>query len=74
MAPADLGNVPAYWIRPTHVLSAAPGFHRFVWDLHYAPPAGTSSQPDSIPSRRRRTTRRANRAVRGRCPDNTPLG
>src|SRR6185295_4619358 len=42
-------NVPRYWIRPTQVLSAAPGFHRFVWDLHYAPPAGTSSQPGQYP-------------------------
>jgi hypothetical protein len=49
MAPADLGNTPAYWIRPTKVLSAAAGFHRFVWDLHYAPPAGTSSQPGQYP-------------------------
>jgi hypothetical protein len=40
MAPADLGNTPGYWIRPTQVLSAAPGFHRFVWDLHYAPVPG----------------------------------
>ena len=49
MAPADLGNTPAYWIRPTQVLSAAGGFHRFVWDLHYAPPAGTSTQPGQYP-------------------------
>ena len=49
MAPADLGNTPAYWIRPTQVLSAAPGFHRFVWDVHFAPPAGTSSQPGNYP-------------------------
>jgi hypothetical protein len=49
MAPADLGNTPAYWIRPTQVLSSAPGFHRFVWDVHYAPPAGTSSQPGQYP-------------------------
>ncbi|MDB4877255.1 MAG: glycosyl hydrolase repeat-containing protein [Gemmatimonadetes bacterium] len=49
MAPADLGNTPSYWIRPTQVLSAAPGFHRFVWDVHYAPPAGTSSQPGQYP-------------------------
>jgi photosystem II stability/assembly factor-like uncharacterized protein len=49
MAPADLGNVPAYWIRPTKVLPAAPGFHRFVWDVHFAPPAGTSAQPGSYP-------------------------
>src|SRR5579875_2366989 len=31
-------NVPAYWVRPPHILSAAPGMHRFVWDLRYAPP------------------------------------
>jgi photosystem II stability/assembly factor-like uncharacterized protein len=49
MAPEDIGNVPRYWIRPTQVLSVEPGFHRFVWDLHYAPPAGTSSQPGSYP-------------------------
>src|SRR4029079_2597146 len=35
MAPADIGNVPKYWIRPTRVLSTAPGMHRFVWDLRY---------------------------------------
>jgi hypothetical protein len=38
MAPADIGNVPKYWIRPTQVLSAEPGMHRFVWDLHYPEP------------------------------------
>jgi photosystem II stability/assembly factor-like uncharacterized protein len=31
-------NVPLYWIRPPQVLSAGPGMHRLVWDLHYAPP------------------------------------
>jgi len=49
MAPQDIGNTPRYWIRPTQVLSAVPGFHRFVWDLHYAPPAGTSGQPGDYP-------------------------
>ena len=49
MAPADLGKTPSYWIRPTKVLSAAQGFHRFVWDLHYSPPAGTSAQPGQYP-------------------------
>ncbi len=34
----DTGNWPAYWIRPMRVPSAAAGMHRFVWDLHYAPP------------------------------------
>ena len=38
MAPADIGNVPKYWIRPTRVLSAQPGMHRFVWDLRYPEP------------------------------------
>jgi photosystem II stability/assembly factor-like uncharacterized protein len=30
--------IPMYWVRPQQILSAQPGFHRFVWDLHYAPP------------------------------------
>ena len=30
--------IPMYWVRPTQILSANPGMHRFVWDLHYAPP------------------------------------
>jgi len=38
MAPGDVGNVPRYWVRPTRVLSADPGMHRFVWDLRYPPP------------------------------------
>ena len=49
MAPEDIGNTPRYWIRPTRVLQVTPGFHRFVWDLHYAPPAGTSTQPGQYP-------------------------
>ncbi|HEX9110066.1 MAG TPA: glycoside hydrolase, partial [Terriglobales bacterium] len=28
-------NVPTYWMRPARTLSAAPGMHRFVWDLTY---------------------------------------
>ena len=30
--------VPTYWVRPPQRVSAARGTHRFVWDLHYAPP------------------------------------
>jgi photosystem II stability/assembly factor-like uncharacterized protein len=30
--------IPMYWVRPAQILSAEPGMHRFVWDLHYAPP------------------------------------
>ncbi len=29
--------VPAYWVRPPHPLSAAPGMRRFLWDMHYPP-------------------------------------
>jgi photosystem II stability/assembly factor-like uncharacterized protein len=39
-------DVPTYWIRPSRVLSAKPGMHRFVWDLHYPPPRGV---PRSYP-------------------------
>jgi photosystem II stability/assembly factor-like uncharacterized protein len=30
------------WVRPLRALSAAAGSHRFVWDLHYPPPEGSS--------------------------------
>src|SRR6185436_18582399 len=32
-------NIPDYWIRPHHPLSAAAGLHRFVWDVHHERPA-----------------------------------
>ncbi len=35
-------NVPTYWVRPPQNLSAAPGSHRFIWNLHYQPPAGVN--------------------------------
>lgn len=31
---------PNYWFRPPQRLSTKAGMQRFVWDLHYAPPAG----------------------------------
>ncbi len=34
--PATLA-IPAYWVRPPHPLSNAPGMHRFLWDMHYPP-------------------------------------
>jgi photosystem II stability/assembly factor-like uncharacterized protein len=44
----DIGNWPAYWIRPTRVPAATAGMHRFVWDLHYpAPKAFEKSYPIS---------------------------
>jgi photosystem II stability/assembly factor-like uncharacterized protein len=41
--PKDSGlNIPDYWIRPPQQLSREAGMHRFVWDLHYPPPAALS--------------------------------
>jgi photosystem II stability/assembly factor-like uncharacterized protein len=34
----DIGNWPAYWLRPVRIPSAAAGMHRFVWDLRWTPP------------------------------------
>ena len=33
--------IPLYWIRPFHSLSTSAGMHRWVWELHYPPPAVT---------------------------------
>ncbi len=37
-APGDEGNVPRWWIRPPQPPSGEAGLHRFVWDVHWAPP------------------------------------
>jgi hypothetical protein len=39
--PIDLAKLPVApeWIVPPSRPAATPGAHRFVWDLHYAPPA-----------------------------------
>jgi photosystem II stability/assembly factor-like uncharacterized protein len=39
-------DIPTYWIRPSQILSAKAGSHRFIWDLHYPPPDGA---PRSYP-------------------------
>jgi photosystem II stability/assembly factor-like uncharacterized protein len=36
--------IPTYWVRPTQILSAEAGMHRFVWDLHFAPPEALSHE------------------------------
>jgi photosystem II stability/assembly factor-like uncharacterized protein len=41
---AQFLDIPAYWIRPIHKLSAAPGMHRFLWDMHLAPLQGLTPQ------------------------------
>ncbi len=38
---------PILWARPPRVLSAAPGPHRFLWDMRYAPVPGISTGPDA---------------------------
>jgi photosystem II stability/assembly factor-like uncharacterized protein len=30
--------IPPYWVRMPRILPASAGSHRWVWDLHYAPP------------------------------------
>ncbi len=40
--PKDL-KIPAYWVRPRQPLSAEPGNHRFLWDLHHAPLANVDA-------------------------------
>jgi len=46
MEPRTLQIAPE-WVRPPQVLSAKAGVHRFVWDLHYAPPDGPRLVPIS---------------------------
>jgi len=36
-APKEL-HIPTYWVRPPQELDKTAGMHRFVWDLHFAPP------------------------------------
>ncbi|HLJ75326.1 MAG TPA: hypothetical protein VKU62_12120 [Thermoanaerobaculia bacterium] len=37
-------NTAPEWVTPPQRLTTAPGMHRFVWSLHYAPPAGVTSR------------------------------
>jgi photosystem II stability/assembly factor-like uncharacterized protein len=39
-SPDPLLSIPKYWLRPPQRLSNAAGFHRFTWDMHYAPVPG----------------------------------
>jgi photosystem II stability/assembly factor-like uncharacterized protein len=36
--------IPTYWLRRLQKLSNQPGFHRFIWDLHYAPVPGVKPE------------------------------
>jgi photosystem II stability/assembly factor-like uncharacterized protein len=37
-------KIPAYWVRPPQPLSAAPGLHRFLWDMHLPPVPGADPE------------------------------
>jgi photosystem II stability/assembly factor-like uncharacterized protein len=41
---AEENPIPTYWVRPTQILSGEAGMHRFVWDLHFAPPESLSHE------------------------------
>jgi ElaB/YqjD/DUF883 family membrane-anchored ribosome-binding protein len=36
--------IPMYWVRPTRILAAMQGMHRFVWDLHGEPPKSLNKE------------------------------
>jgi photosystem II stability/assembly factor-like uncharacterized protein len=36
--------IPMYWVRPARILLAAPGMHRFVWDLRGEPPKSLNKE------------------------------
>ena len=38
----SLYPVAPYWAKPVQKLSAEPGMHRFIWDLHYTAPKAVS--------------------------------
>ena len=46
--PLDLSKLPVApeWATPVQPPAATPGHHRFVWDLHYAKPAGIEGEQE----------------------------
>jgi hypothetical protein len=40
-------SVPTLWARPPRLLSAAPGHHRFLWDMQFPQVPGISTGPDA---------------------------
>ena len=38
--PDPMLEIPRYWLRPPQTLSALPGMHRFLWDMHFPPMPG----------------------------------
>ena len=42
-------TIPLYWYRPLTALSAAPGMHRFTWDVHYQPLPAVDAEQEAAP-------------------------
>jgi len=36
--------IPMYWVRPSQILAASAGMHRFVWDLHSETPKSVNKE------------------------------
>ncbi|MDQ2818267.1 MAG: hypothetical protein M3T49_08710 [Candidatus Eremiobacteraeota bacterium] len=43
-------DIPEFWIRPQAPPAAYAGMHRFVWDLHYAPPSAAPAAGGEAPA------------------------
>jgi hypothetical protein len=43
-------DIPAAWIKPPAPLSATAGMHRFLWDLRWTAPAGSSGRREYLPA------------------------
>ena len=41
---ADEHPIPMYWVRPSRIVSAAAGMHRFAWDLHGETPKSLNKE------------------------------
>ncbi len=41
--------VPLYWYRPAQILATTPGFHRFIWDMHYQPLEDDVGRSENLP-------------------------
>ena len=39
-------DIPKYWVRPPQSLSAEPGMHRFLWDMHLTPLPGLGGEEE----------------------------
>ncbi|HET9742250.1 MAG TPA: hypothetical protein VFQ00_05815 [Terriglobales bacterium] len=43
-------DIPVAWVHPPEVLAASAGMHRFLWDLRWTAPAGTTGRRSFFPA------------------------